>query len=94
MRQERLRPCQKQRFRPRTTESRHDHPIAENWLAKPFADHFPHKPSIPTIQINLSSFSGTHHKSTAFEQSHLTFDDSTRHFAPGSNQKSRTDVVP
>ena len=25
---------QKRRFRPRTTESRHHHPIAENWLAK------------------------------------------------------------
>jgi transposase InsO family protein len=36
-----LRPRQKQRFRPRTTESRHDHPIAENWLAKAFADHLP-----------------------------------------------------
>jgi putative transposase len=29
-----LRPRQERRFRPRTTESRHAHPIAENWLAK------------------------------------------------------------
>ena len=29
-----LRARQKRRFRPRTTESRHHHPIAENWLAK------------------------------------------------------------
>ena len=34
MRLEGLRPRQKRRFRPRTTESRHAHPIAENWLAK------------------------------------------------------------
>ena len=34
MRQERLRPRQKRRFRPRTTDSRHEEPIAENWLAK------------------------------------------------------------
>jgi putative transposase len=34
-----LRPRQKRRFRPRTTESRHALPIAENWLAKvPAAD--------------------------------------------------------
>ena len=29
-----LRPKQKRRFRPRTTDSRHAHPVAENWLAK------------------------------------------------------------
>jgi transposase InsO family protein len=34
MRESGLRPKQKRRFRPRTTESRHAHPIAENWLAK------------------------------------------------------------
>lgn len=34
MRQENLRPRQKRRFRPRTTQSRHDHPIAPNWLAQ------------------------------------------------------------
>jgi transposase InsO family protein len=34
MREEHLRPRQKRRFRPRTTDSRHDHRIAENWLAK------------------------------------------------------------
>ena len=34
MRQEDLCPRQKRRFRPRTTESRHEHPIAANWLAK------------------------------------------------------------
>ena len=34
MRQARLRPRQKRRFRPRTTQSQHDHPIAPNWLAK------------------------------------------------------------
>jgi len=33
-RQSGLRPQQKRRFRPRTTDSRHAHPIAENWLAK------------------------------------------------------------
>lgn len=34
MREERLRPRQKRRFRPLTTNSRHAHPVAENWLAK------------------------------------------------------------
>ena len=34
MRESGLRPRQKRRFRPRTTDSRHAHPIAENWLAK------------------------------------------------------------
>ena len=34
MREEKLRPAQKRRFRPRTTDSRHGHKIAENWLAK------------------------------------------------------------
>ena len=34
MRESGLRPRQKRRFRPRTTDSRHPHPIAENWLAK------------------------------------------------------------
>lgn len=29
-----LRPKQKRRFRPRTTNSNHAHPVAENWLAK------------------------------------------------------------
>jgi transposase InsO family protein len=28
-----LRPKQKRRFRPRTTDARHEHPIANNWLA-------------------------------------------------------------
>ena len=32
MRESGLRARQKRRFRPRTTESRHDHKIAENWL--------------------------------------------------------------
>ena len=34
MREAGLRPRQKRRFRPRTTDSRHSHKIAENWLAK------------------------------------------------------------
>jgi putative transposase len=34
MRHQGLRPRQKRRFRPRTTDSRHPYPIAENWLAK------------------------------------------------------------
>ena len=34
MRESGLRPKQKRRFRPRTTNSRHTHPVAENWLAK------------------------------------------------------------
>lgn len=34
MRAQGLKPKQKRRFRPRTTDSRHPHPIAENWLAK------------------------------------------------------------
>jgi putative transposase len=34
MRESGLRPRQKRRFRPRTTESRHSHQIAQNWLAK------------------------------------------------------------
>ena len=34
MREQGLRPAQKRRFRPKTTESRHPHKIAENWLAK------------------------------------------------------------
>lgn len=34
MRLEGLRPRQKRRFRPRTTDSRHPHKVAENWLAK------------------------------------------------------------
>jgi transposase InsO family protein len=34
MRESGLRPRQKRRWRPRTTESRHGHKIAENWLAK------------------------------------------------------------
>ena len=34
MREEGLRPRQKRRFRPCTTQSRHNHKIAENWLAK------------------------------------------------------------
>jgi putative transposase len=34
MRAQGLKPRQKRRFRPRTTDSRHDHPVAENWLAK------------------------------------------------------------
>lgn len=34
MRAERLRPRQKRRFRPQTTQSRHPHAPAENWLAK------------------------------------------------------------
>ena len=34
MRAQGLRARQKRRFRPRTTDSRHEHPIAENWLAK------------------------------------------------------------
>jgi transposase InsO family protein len=29
-----FKPRQKRRFRPRTTDSRHSHPIADNWLAK------------------------------------------------------------
>lgn len=34
MREQRLHPKQKRRFKPCTTDSRHDHRIAENWLAK------------------------------------------------------------
>jgi transposase InsO family protein len=34
MRESGLRPKQKRRFRPRTTDSHHSHPVAENWLAK------------------------------------------------------------
>jgi transposase InsO family protein len=34
MRAQGLKPRQKRRFRPRTTDSRHSHPIADNWLAK------------------------------------------------------------
>jgi putative transposase len=34
MRQQRLVPRQKRRFRPATTDSRHGHQIAENWLSK------------------------------------------------------------
>ena len=34
MREEALRPRQKRRFRPATTDSRHPHPVAVNWLAK------------------------------------------------------------
>ena len=34
MREGSLRPKQKRRFRPATTDSRHAHPVAENWLAK------------------------------------------------------------
>jgi putative transposase len=39
MREQGLRARQKRRFRPRTTDSRHDHKVAQNWLAKvPAAD--------------------------------------------------------
>ena len=34
MREQSLRPAQKRRFRPKMTDSRHPHKIAENWLAK------------------------------------------------------------
>lgn len=34
MREAGLRPRQKRRFRPRTTDSRHHHKVAENWLTK------------------------------------------------------------
>ena len=34
MREAGLRPVQKRRFRPRTTDSRHPHPVAPNWLDK------------------------------------------------------------
>jgi transposase InsO family protein len=34
MREEALQPRQKRAFRPRTTDARHPHPCAENWLAK------------------------------------------------------------
>jgi putative transposase len=34
MREQGLRPAQKRRFRPKTTESRHPHKVAQNWLAK------------------------------------------------------------
>ena len=34
LREQALRPAQKRRFRPKTTDSRHPHRIAENWLAK------------------------------------------------------------
>lgn len=34
MREQGLRPVQKRRFRPKTTDSRHPHRIAQNWLAK------------------------------------------------------------
>lgn len=40
MREQRLCARRKGRFRPRTTDSRHDHPIAENWLLKvPSPEH-------------------------------------------------------
>jgi putative transposase len=40
MREAGLRPKQKRRLRPRTTDSRHDHRIAPNWLAQvPTPDH-------------------------------------------------------
>ena len=41
MREQGLRPAQKRRFRPRTTDSRHPHKIAENWLAKVPAPELP-----------------------------------------------------
>jgi transposase InsO family protein len=34
MREQSLRPAQKRRYRPQTTDSRHPHKVAENWLAK------------------------------------------------------------
>ena len=34
MREQGLRPAQKRRFRPKTTDSRHPHQVAQNWLAK------------------------------------------------------------
>jgi transposase InsO family protein len=34
MREQQLRPKQKRRFRPRTTDSRHHHKLAQNWLSK------------------------------------------------------------
>lgn len=34
MREQSLRPAQKRRFRPQTTDSRHPHKVADNWLAK------------------------------------------------------------
>ena len=34
MREHALRPRQKRRWRPQTTQSNHPHPVAENWLAK------------------------------------------------------------
>jgi len=34
MREQGLRPVQKRRFRPKTTDSRHPHKVAQNWLAK------------------------------------------------------------
>ena len=43
MRESGLRARQKRRLRPRTTESRHDHKIAENWLAKISAPERPGK---------------------------------------------------
>ena len=40
MREDGLRPKQKRRFRPRTTDSRHSHKVAANWLSKvPAPDH-------------------------------------------------------
>ena len=44
MREQGLRARQKRRFRPRTTESRHNHKIAENWLAKVPAPDRPGQP--------------------------------------------------
>ena len=41
MREQDLRPAQKRRFRPKTTDSRHPHKIAENWLAKVPAPELP-----------------------------------------------------
>jgi transposase InsO family protein len=43
MREQGLRPAQKRRFRPKTTDSRHPHQIAENWLAKVPAPERPGK---------------------------------------------------
>ena len=41
LREQGLRPAQKRRFRPKTTDSRHPHKIAENWLAKVPAPELP-----------------------------------------------------
>jgi hypothetical protein len=51
MRESGLRARQKRRFQPRTTDSRHNHKIAENWLAKlPAPDRPGQRKYVSTIE--------------------------------------------